>query len=63
MGHIRDLPAKRLSVNVRKHFEPNYEIIESKEELVHKLEKAAKKLTVFTLQPTLIVRVRLFRGI
>ncbi|MDY2855842.1 MAG: type I DNA topoisomerase, partial [Oscillospiraceae bacterium] len=43
MGHVRDLPAKRLSVNVRKHFQPNYEIIASKEELVHKLEKAAKK--------------------
>lgn len=43
MGHIRDLPARKLSVNVRKHFEPNYEIIESKEELVKKLEKAAKK--------------------
>lgn len=43
MGHIRDLPAKRLSVNVRKHFEPNYEIIENKQELVKKLEKAAKK--------------------
>lgn len=43
MGHVRDLPAKRLSVNVRKHFQPNYEIIEGKEELVAKLEKAAKK--------------------
>ncbi|MBQ2443956.1 MAG: type I DNA topoisomerase [Clostridia bacterium] len=43
MGHVRDLPAKKLSVNVRKHFEPNYEIIEGKEELVKKLEKAAKK--------------------
>jgi len=43
MGHVRDLPAKRLSVNIRKHFEPNYEIIADKEELVKKLEKAAKK--------------------
>lgn len=43
MGHIRDLPAKKLSVNVRKHFEPNYEIIENKQELVKKLEKTAKK--------------------
>lgn len=43
MGHVRDLPAKRLSVNVRKHFQPNYEIIAGKEELVTKLEKAAKK--------------------
>lgn len=43
MGHVRDLPAKKLSVNIRKHFAPNYEIIEGKEELVTKLEKAAKK--------------------
>lgn len=43
MGHVRDLPAKKLSVNIRKHFAPNYEIIEGKEELVAKLEKAAQK--------------------
>ena len=43
MGHVRDLPVKKLSVNVRKHFEPNYEIIAGKEELVQKLKKSAQK--------------------
>lgn len=43
MGHVRDLPAKRLSVNVKKKFEPKYEVIKNKEELVDKLKKAASK--------------------
>lgn len=43
MGHIRDLPEKKLSVDIRKHFKPNYEIIEGKEKLANELLKKAKK--------------------
>lgn len=43
MGHVRDLPPKRLSVNIKKKFEPKYEIIKGKEKLVDELKKAAKK--------------------
>ncbi len=43
MGHVRDLPEKRLSVNVKKNFEPKYDIIKGKEKFVEDLKKAANK--------------------
>lgn len=43
MGHIRDLPPKRLSVDVKKNFEPKYQIIKGKEEIVKELKEKAKK--------------------
>lgn len=43
MGHVRDLPEKKLSVDIRKHFKPNYEIISGKEKLAEELIKKAKK--------------------
>ena len=43
MGHVRDLPQNRLSVDVKNNFKPKYDIIKGKEKLVEKLkEKAAK---------------------
>ena len=48
MGHIRDLPEKRLSVDVKNNFKPKYEIIKGKEKLVEELcQKAAKSKNVF----------------
>jgi len=41
MGHIRDLPSKKLSVDV-KTFEPDYAIVEGKKETIDKLKKEAK---------------------
>ena len=43
MGHVRDLPEKRLSVDVKKDFKPKYEVIKGKEKLVSELEALAKK--------------------
>lgn len=43
MGHVRDLPSARLSVDVKKSFAPKYEIIKGKEKLVDDLKKLAKK--------------------
>ncbi|MDR0738788.1 MAG: type I DNA topoisomerase [Oscillospiraceae bacterium] len=43
MGHVRDLPAKRLSVSIKKSFAPKYEILEGKEKYVKDLVKRAKK--------------------
>ncbi len=37
MGHVRDLPSARLSVDVNNNFEPKYEIIKGKEKLVDEL--------------------------
>ncbi len=43
MGHVRDLPAARLSVDVNNNFEPKYEIIKGKEKLVDELIAKANK--------------------
>ena len=38
-GHVRDLPPTRLSVDVKKDFEPKYVVVKGKEELVKQLQK------------------------
>ena len=43
MGHVRDLPSTRLSVDINNNFEPKYEIIKGKEKLVDELVSRAKK--------------------
>lgn len=43
MGHVRDLPANKLNVDIRHNFKPNYEIIKGKEDLVKELVALAKK--------------------
>lgn len=62
MGHVRDLPKTRLSVDIKKKFAPKYEIIKGKEKLVEELKELAEKATRFTSQPTLIERERQFLG-
>ena len=39
-GHIRDLPAARLSVDVKHDFAPKYSIVKGKEKLVKELKAA-----------------------
>ena len=41
-GHVRDLPPARLSVDVKKDFEPKYVVVKGKEELVKQLQKEVK---------------------
>ncbi len=41
MGHVRDLPKARLSVDVKDNFTPKYSIIKGKEKLVKELKEAA----------------------
>ncbi len=43
MGHVRDLPKARLSVDVKDNFTPKYSIIKGKEKLVKELKEAAAK--------------------
>jgi DNA topoisomerase-1 len=45
MGHIKDLPKSKLSVDVDRKFTPTYEIVEKKQESIEKIKKAAKKAT------------------
>ena len=48
MGHVRDLPSARLSVDVNNNFEPKYEIIKGKEKLVDELiAKAGRSERVY----------------
>lgn len=43
VGHVKDLPAKELGVNVNKDFTPTYVIIPGKEKVIKELKKEAKK--------------------
>ncbi|MBO4446291.1 MAG: type I DNA topoisomerase [Clostridia bacterium] len=43
MGHVRDLPAAKLNVDVKNNFEPKYAIIKGKENLVRDLQKEVAK--------------------
>jgi len=39
MGHVRDLPKKKLSVDVEHDFAPDYAVVPEKEKIVRKLRK------------------------
>jgi DNA topoisomerase-1 len=43
LGHIKDLPRRRLGVNVDKEFEPTYFVIPGKEKVVTELRRAAQR--------------------
>ena len=43
MGHVRDLPRARLSVDIKNGFTPKYAIIKGKEKLVKELKELAEK--------------------
>src|SRR6202451_2723058 len=51
VGHVRDLPRNKLGVNVRKNFEPQYEILREKEPIVEELRQLAKKADKVYLAP------------
>lgn len=42
-GHVRDLPAARLSVDIKHDFAPKYSIVKGKEKLVKELQDAVAK--------------------
>lgn len=42
-GHIRDLPQKSYGLDVKKHFEPIYQIMPDKKELISELKRKAEK--------------------
>ncbi|MFC1742866.1 type I DNA topoisomerase [Candidatus Riflebacteria bacterium] len=51
VGHIRDLPKKKLNVDIENDFEPNYEIMVDKRKVVNKLIKASKEADRVYLAP------------
>ncbi|OGQ35936.1 MAG: DNA topoisomerase I [Deltaproteobacteria bacterium RIFCSPHIGHO2_12_FULL_43_9] len=51
VGHIRDLPPKRLGVDVAHNFAPEYEIISGKAKVVKEIVAAGKKSSKILLGP------------
>ena len=43
MGHVRDLPKSKLSVDIEHGFAPDYQPIKGKEDVIRDLKKAAKR--------------------
>lgn len=49
-GHVYDLPEKKLSVDIKKDFEPTFEVIPGKEDVAEKIKKSAKgKDTIYIM--------------
>ena len=42
-GHVMDLPRKELGINIKRNFEPTYEVSPDKTHVVEGLQKAAEK--------------------
>lgn len=51
IGHIRDLPKKKLGVDVDHDFEPEYEIIPGKKKVIDEIKKLARKSANVYLAP------------
>ncbi|WP_027186352.1 type I DNA topoisomerase [Desulfovibrio inopinatus] len=51
VGHVRDLPTKKLGVDEEKGFEPEYGVIQGKQKIVTKLRQAAKQAATVYLAP------------
>lgn len=48
-GHIRDLPKKKLGIDIDNDFEPEYEMLSDKKDIFQKIKKAAKEANVIYL--------------
>ncbi|MFH1897993.1 MAG: type I DNA topoisomerase, partial [Candidatus Desantisbacteria bacterium] len=51
MGHVRDLPAKKLGVDIEKDFKPTYEVILSRKKTMAQLKAAAATADKIFLAP------------
>ena len=51
VGHVKDLPRKRLGVNKDKDFTPEYEVIRGKGKIIKELRSAASKVEDIYLAP------------
>ncbi len=51
VGHIKDLPSKKLGVDVEHDFKPQYEVMKGKQKVVTELRKAAEKADQVVLAP------------
>lgn len=51
VGHIRDLPQKGFGIDIENDFEPKYEVMSDKKEVIAKLKKAAAEADIVYLSP------------
>ncbi len=51
MGHVRDLPKKRLGVDVEHGFEPKYVVVKGRKQAVQQLKQSAKSSQTVYLAP------------
>lgn len=51
LGHIRDLPQKSFGINIENDFEPEYEVLGDKKQVIDKIIKAAKECSTVYLCP------------
>lgn len=51
LGHVRDLPKKGFGIDVDHDFEPEYQVLPDKKEVVASLKKAAKECETVYLSP------------
>lgn len=51
VGHVRDLPQKGFGIDVEHDFEPQYETLPDKKEVIAKLKEAAKECEIVYLSP------------
>src|ERR1700688_3077393 len=51
LGHIRDLPSKGFGIDVENDFEPDYQILEDKKDVIQRLKKAAQGADIVYLAP------------
>lgn len=51
VGHIRDLPSRGFGIDLENNFEPEYENLPDKKDVIAKLKKAAKECDTIYLSP------------
>lgn len=51
VGHVRDLPKKGFGIDTENNFEPEYEILPDKKQVIQKIVASAKKCSVVYLSP------------
>lgn len=51
LGHVRDLPQKGFGIDIEHDFEPQYQILPDKKEVIANLKKAAKECDTVYLSP------------
>ena len=63
MGHVRDLPASTLGIDVENGYKPKYITIKGKQKLVKELKPRPKSAMASCLRPTRTARARPSAGI